>query len=168
MKIRLKKLDAGTVLSFIRDRGQAAVQRSGHAGFFAHHDLMHYAVETTLGFERAFLGLMAEGWSFEAFANHDDPRYQAIPSEAVLAEQLVDLFTRAYHDRAWLDPELRPVWFEEVARELASIYAQRQAGPPPTLDQVLRICRTFSDLADRWASTPVGGHLELTWPSRPA
>ena len=52
MLIRLKKVRDGVVLSCIRDGG-AAVQRTGHGGYFALHDLMHYAAETVLGCGRA-------------------------------------------------------------------------------------------------------------------
>ena len=54
MRIRLKKLEAGVVLTCLPDGHPPAVQRSGHGGFFALHDLMHFAVETTLGLQQAF------------------------------------------------------------------------------------------------------------------
>ena len=79
MLIRLKRVRDGVVLTCVRggEGGSVSVQRTGHGGFFALHDLKHHAVETTLGFRRAFFGLMAEGWSFETFGDRTDPRYRA-------------------------------------------------------------------------------------------
>jgi hypothetical protein len=73
MLIRIKKIDDGVVMACLRDGHEAEVQRTRHGGFFALHDLLHYSVETVLGFDQAFLGLMASGWSFENFTRHDDP-----------------------------------------------------------------------------------------------
>jgi hypothetical protein len=36
--------------------------------FFPAHDLLHYAVETTLGFHEAFFGLLAAGWAIDDFS----------------------------------------------------------------------------------------------------
>jgi hypothetical protein len=68
MIIRMKKTGEGVVLACLRDGGQPEVQRTGHGGFFALHDLLHYSVETTLGFGEGFFGLMASGWSFDELA----------------------------------------------------------------------------------------------------
>lgn len=158
----MKKLDDGVALSFVRAAGNVAVQRTQHAGFFAAHDLMHYAVETTLGFRRGFMGLMAEGWSFDAFTDHDDPRYKSMPLEAVLVERLVDVLSRASRDQAWRDDDLRPLWFEEVEREIGPIFAEA-SRERPSREQMLRVCREYAALLERWARTPVGEHLELEW-----
>jgi hypothetical protein len=168
MLIRLKKVRDGVVLSCIREGGSAAVQRTGHAGFFALHDLMHYAVETTLGFRHAFFGLMAQGWDFTTFGDHDDPRYKAMPDEAVIAEHLVDITTRGIRDCVWTDPELLALWAGEVNAELATSLAR--AGRTPFCVEPARlaeVCRCFRDLVERWAAVPVGEHLELQFPPAP-
>lgn len=163
--VRLKRLEAGVVLSCLRDGAPTAVQRSGYGGFFAAHDLMHYVVETTLGMRRAFLGLMAAGWSFETFGERGDPRYRGMPAEAALAERLVDVLSRHVGNEAWRDVELRPLWVEDVNRELAAVLAGTEsAGFQLDGDRLMAICRTFDELRRRWADVPVGGHLELAFP----
>ncbi len=174
----MKKLESGVVLSCLREGAPAAVQRSGYGGFFAAHDLMHYAVETTLGVRRAFFGLMAEGWSFETFGNRNDPRYRAMPAEAGLVERLVDVLLRHVGNGAWRDDEpaedrrdagppvsLQALWVDDVNRELAAVLdGTASAGFQIEGDRLLAICRTFDDLLRRWADVPVGGHFELAFP----
>lgn len=163
MLMRLKKVPDGVVLSLVRAGAPTAIQRTGHAGFFAHHDLMHYTVETTLGLQRAFLGLMARGWDFSTFGDRADPRYQQLPWEAIYAERWVDLMMRSFRDPAWRDEQLRPLWLEDVMSQTAGLYNEVPPGTPRVTDtQILAICTTFDDLLKRWAAIPPGGHLELT------
>ncbi|MCB9845501.1 MAG: hypothetical protein H6811_05915 [Phycisphaeraceae bacterium] len=166
MLIRLKKLSSGVVLTCLRDGHEPAVQRSGHGGFFALHDLMHYAVETTLGLSRAFWGLMAEGWSFETFEDKADPRYQALPEEALLAEHLVDLLSREFGPGAWRDANLLTAWAQDVNAEIATRMpgvARRFAAA-----ELVTIMTAFEGLGARWAEIPEGEHLELTFPPEPS
>ena len=60
-----KKTDGSAALTCTRADGSVTWQRQdGQLGrFFPLHDLTHYAVEQTLGFPRAFYGLLAEGWA---------------------------------------------------------------------------------------------------------
>jgi hypothetical protein len=62
----LKKPDGVNVLTCQRDDGTATWQHQ-RGDFFVHHDLTHYAIETTLGLQHAFYGLVARGWDFTDF-----------------------------------------------------------------------------------------------------
>ena len=59
-----KRADGGAVLRCTRADGSVTWQRQEgrQAAFFPLHDLTHHAVETTLGYRRGFLGLVADGW----------------------------------------------------------------------------------------------------------
>jgi hypothetical protein len=149
--IRFKKTRDGVVLTAMTDAGPAKVQRTGHGGYFAAHDLMHYAVETTFPVREGFFGLLARGWDIAAFSDHDDPRYRTMPAEAVVVERLVDAMTRAYRDPAWRDAELVEVWLDEVQREVQAVWAGGGSAAAPV----------YSRLMQQWAGTPVGGHLEV-------
>lgn len=162
MVIRMKKVRDGVVLSCLREGGGVDVQRTGHGGFFALHDLMHFAVETTLEAQEAFFGLMAAGWSFEAFSDKNDPRYATLPTEAIHVENLVGLLLQRLSDRSWEDPELAPVMAEDVSREMAVIMAVPLAIEAADLT---RIFRRFWELAARWKALPQGEHLELEFPT---
>src|SRR5215212_10875200 len=71
MIIRLAKGKNGKppTLTCVRDDGSSTWQRS--TDYFAHHDLIHYAVETTLGYQEAFLGLVAAGKDLDAFGTRN-------------------------------------------------------------------------------------------------
>lgn len=161
MIIRLKKVRDGVVLSCIGHRGGPAVQRTGHGGFFALHDLMHFAVETTLELRQAFFGLVADGWSFETFSDKHDPGYQDLPEEAIQVENLVGLLTQRLSDQAWRDPELVEVIADELNREMMSIMAVPLRVEPA---DVAAIYGRFWELAARWKALSVGEHLELDFP----
>jgi hypothetical protein len=64
-------------------------QRSDN--FFVPHDLVHYAVETTLGYTDSFYGLLKAGHSIESF---EGPREQrpTLSAEAINTEMMVGLF----------------------------------------------------------------------------
>lgn len=84
-----KHRDGGAVLRCVRDDGSETWQRHDprYARFFPLHDLTHYAVETTLGCERGFYGLIAEGWDIPDTTGKG-PR-GPLPEEAILVEQIV-------------------------------------------------------------------------------
>jgi hypothetical protein len=171
MLIRLKKVQGGVVLSCIRANAEVAIQRSRHGGYFALHDLMHYAVETTLGLPQSFFGLISSGWDFPTFADHNDPRYQSIPTEAVTTEHLVDALTR-HHPGADLSPDLLPLLTEEVNDDLHRCLAAAGLQPsraPLAPREVSTIYERFNALAHAWSRLPLGEHLELSFaPSPPA
>jgi hypothetical protein len=163
MLIRLKKVPGGVVLSCLRPGGGAEVQRTGHGGFFALHDLMHYAVESSLGLERSFFGLVRDGWSFDTFSDKSDPRYHTLPREAVWTEHAVAALSRLWPGEAWRDDAVLILLTEELNAELASV-----AGADPrrlTTVDVARVCERFEDVSRRWVEVAARGHLELRFPA---
>jgi hypothetical protein len=152
-----KKTDGSAALSCIRPDGSTTWQRQeGHLGrFFPLHDLTHYAVETVLGFQRAFYGLVAEGWDLSDFGT-SGPRGR-IPDEAGLAELVVGFFDL---ERMTAERETA----EEMNSRVQTVRADR--GMPPTSfrmteDQIARIRELRADLFGRWKAIPPGEALEL-------
>lgn len=167
MLIRLKKVPDRAVLTIIRADGSTEVQRTGHAGFFALHDLLHYSVESTLACTNTFYALLAQGWSFDTFADKDDPRYRAVPDQANQIEMLVSVLTRHALAPERLDPDLRRIWAEDINSEWSTaMQSTTIAIPEPLpLDQLLAISAAFESLSTRWATMNTGDHLELPWPA---
>ncbi len=93
LTIRIKKkTDGNAALSCTRADGTTTWQRQeGSSGaFFPLHDLTHYSVETVLGLDQAFYGLVAHGWDISSF---EAPGARArIPEDALLAEVIVGFF----------------------------------------------------------------------------
>jgi hypothetical protein len=164
--IRLKKIQDGVILACHRKADDAEIQRTGHGGFFGPHDLLHYAVETTLGYTEGFFGLVSSGWSFKNFTRHDDPNYRSPPSQAIVAENIVAAFFMHLPDASPGDPEVLNILTEEINGDLAACLS---AGKPPilTADQVAAIYLGFEELRRQWAAVPMDGHLELLFEDCP-
>ena len=76
-------------LTCIRDDGSVTWAHL-HRGF-VQHDFAHYVVETTLGFENAFFGLVAKGYHIPDFSEPKAKRPFEIPEEAIDTEPIVAL-----------------------------------------------------------------------------
>ena len=76
-------------LTCIRDDGSVTWTHL-HRGF-VQHDFAHYVVETTLGSQNAFFGLVAKGYDIPGFSEPKTERPFEIPSEAIDAEPVVAL-----------------------------------------------------------------------------
>lgn len=162
--IQLKRLrDGGAALSCTRRDGSIVWQRQGGSlGLvFPTHDLTHYAVETVLGYRRAFYGLLDSGWEFSDFAA-PWPR-GPVPDEARVAELIVSLFET--------ERRMGLSWSADELREQAKLYiaAQTSRGktapllPEVSNEQIGRIRRLLAELLARWAATRVEESLDLTF-----
>lgn len=154
-----RRADGAVLFELRRADGSSTWQkrRGPTADFFAVHDLTHYAVETTLGFDRAFYGLVAEGWDLADFGT-PWPR-GPLPPEAVPAEVLVGCFDTARAARV-------PLTAEACNATAASYFGN--AGPPASVsvtDDVLsRVQQRLSELVWRWHTLPPREVLELPFP----
>jgi hypothetical protein len=160
LSIRIKKKNDGSAaLSCIRANGTSTWQRQdGQLGaFFPLHDLTHYAVETTLGFRRAFYGLIAEGWELDFFA--ESGLSKRLPEDAVLAEVIVGFFDleRATGVRAAAD---------DFNWKIQAFFTDKDL-PSPTFhvtdDGLDRIRELSGELFRRWRELPPGQALELSF-----
>jgi len=142
----VKRPDGQGLLRCTRDDGTVAWQKQKHAVHFAHHDITHYVVETTLCLREAFFGLVNQGWEFWDTTGKGDRG--PVPPEAALAEYLVGL----------LDGERASgtIWtLEEIHQSLPA------ACPKPTAEALATIRQRRSELFQQWAAVPVGKALEL-------
>lgn len=155
--IRIKKnADGSGALTAIRRDGTVTWQRQKHTvgPFFALHDLTHYAVETTLGYTRAFYGLLADGWNLTDFGA---PWARGpLPPEAGAAELIV----------GFLDTERASGtrWTAEDFNEKARLYYEQHGatGECRITDQQLEdIRRRRSELFAQWDDVTAGATLEL-------
>ncbi len=151
-----KRKDGNTVLRCLRDDGSVTWQRneSQHALFFPIHDLMHYAVETELGFRHGFFGLIAEGW--EIAETTGKTNRGALPNEALEVEYLVSAFSA---ERASGTATTAAEF-----NDLAGTFARANETTPPrglTDEGLARVRTRFDDLAVRWRTLAPGSTLQL-------
>ena len=151
-----KKTDGAAALSCIRADGTTTWQRQdGQLGaFFPLHDLTHYAVETELGFQRGFYGLIAEGWDI-ADTTGKTAR-GPLPNEALEVEYFVSAFSAERAGGA--------IASAAEFNQLAATFANAKGMPPPpplSDDDLMRVRARFDELALRWRALPLGETLEL-------
>jgi hypothetical protein len=157
LTIRLtKKPDRSRVLACTRDDGSVTWQRQKD-DFFPHHDLTHYAIETTLGYRSGFFGLLASGWDLGDFGP-PWPRGR-IPDDADPAELLAGYF----------DLE-RATRYEQSAADVNAAmdgYYQQHVGRPShhavTDEQLQRIRARMRELFAQWRALPEGESMELVF-----
>ena len=110
MRIRFKKgknrykLKPDT-LTCIRDDGTVTWAHIHHG--FVQHDFAHYVVETTLGFQNAFFGLVAKGYDIPDFSLPTSKRPFKITKEAMKVEPIVALLQAELWE-SFPDPLLQP------------------------------------------------------------
>lgn len=156
LQIRFKKnADGAVALTCTRADGTATWQRQDgrRAGFFALHDLTHFAVESVLGCREAFYGLIANGWNITDF----ESRIDQLAGEALRVETLVGLLDTERADGV-------PRTAEELNSQAAMHYESRGGSDEPpvvTEGQLGEIRRLRDVLFSRWASVPAGESLEL-------
>lgn len=153
-----KRPDGCAVLQCVRADGSVTWQKqeSRHAGFFALHDLTHFAVESTLGLRRGFYGLIAEGWNVEDTTGKG--ARGPLPHEAVEVEFLVGL----------LDAERASatLWTAGEFNEHAAIRAAAsgQAAPRRLSDEdLLRVRNLRARLFKQWLDLHPGASIELDY-----
>src|SRR5688500_10877816 len=108
-------------LTCVRADGSSTWQRS--SDFFAHHDLIHYAVESVLGYREGFLGLVASGRDLDSFGTRDGVK-DTYTLEEGWAEAVVGVFHIELNqvEREMSDEELKTVLDESC---------QAMGAPPP-------------------------------------
>jgi hypothetical protein len=121
-------------------------KQTKHAAHFALHDLTHLAVETALGYQRGFFGLLSEGWDFDDTGGKG--ARGPLPPEAIEVEGIVGVFDS---ERA-----CGTLWTLEEFNQ----YAQRRL----TQEELLAVRRLRGALFNQWSEVAPGQKLELQFP----
>ncbi len=150
MTIQLKKgKDGPSSLSCVRADGTRTWARV--QPFFPAHDLTHCAVESVLGFDEAFFGLVASGWDLDDFAQPGAAR--RFPPQSLWAEHVVGLIERDIaHD----------------AREMNDALALSLGEGVLTVsdDQLGGILALRTRLIEQWEQLAPGETLAVEFPVR--
>lgn len=136
-----KKTDGSAALSCLRPDGSVTWQRQeGLQGrFFPLHDLTHYTVETVLGLDHGFFGLIAQGWDMEDTGGKG-PR-GPLPPEAITVEHIVggldaerasgtELSAAEFNVLTGIDRPLSDIELADVRARRRELFAQWAALPP--------------------------------------
>jgi len=129
--------------------------------FFPIHDITHYAVESVLGLEQAFFGLVDSGWNLAAF---ETPGTRTtLPPEALLAEHVVGIFDLERGMGRLLTAAEFNEALTESLRERPGI-----GGRTLTAEEILAVRSLRGALQARWQALGPGETLEIPFPANPA
>ncbi len=160
MLVRFSKPKGTPVLTCVRADGSSTYSKSAHGAFFGPHDLMHFAVETTLGLRQAFFGLIAAGWTIEQFA---EPGAAArLPAEAIFAEHVVNLLMQ----EATYGPARDAAEFNRVLSQVMA-GENRSSGSTVrvvTEDELRLIRERFAQLLGEFQALKLGETLDREFP----
>ena len=149
-----KRKGSQASLRCVRDDGSETWSNTPYPAMVL-HDLIHYVVETELGFRRAFYGLLAEGYDISNFSLPRDQRPAALqsidlPPEAQQTEILVGLLQTEYVENT---PYIR---FTSL---LVEVCLQKKVLPPSLSDAQLKAIRTR--IAQLWYQWQTLGEKEM-------
>ena len=160
MRIQLKKgSDGPSTLACVRTDGTTTWGKE-HP-FFPTHDLTHCAVESVLGFNQAFFGLIASGWNIDDFVQPGASR--RLPLQAIVAEHVVGVLDR---ERLLAQP-LSVVEFNENVR--TSLPEEKRSSFAFLSELQLKQVRALREaLEAHWRRLPVGNTLQVEFPVKGA
>ena len=144
-------------LTCIRDDGSITWTHL-HRGF-VQHDFAHYVVETTLGFENAFFGLVAKGYDIPGFSAPKSERPFDIPREAIDTEPIVALLQADLLEGSGYSGDIAP----KASIGLRSIFRDHSASLPVgiTDEQLEGMRQKLRALLERWRGLQPGASMTL-------
>jgi hypothetical protein len=168
MQILVTKGERADWIEVTRDDGSVAREEVPHKGPVA-HDLVHFAVETELGFDNGFWGLVAAGNDPQAIAEmakaagHASAERAETPAphfvQAIQVERIVECFEAEMWSHGADNDSLRAMARSGCDQSLVDC--------PELGDEAIDRARScLGMLAGQWAGLAVGGTLVLEWPER--
>lgn len=150
-----KRKDKTYTLACLRDNGSSTWSTYPPSSNFAQHDLVHFAVETTLGYRDAFYGLLAGGRDIPSFGERDQTtgKSPTVPLQAAQTEFIVSLLQAELYDQ-----EINGDFMATLALACGNLEV-----PVITAEQLDQIRRRIRALLKDWADLPAGGSLEFTF-----
>ena len=124
--------------------------------FFVMHDLSHFAIERTIGYTEAFMGMLNRGMDIKEFENREKRLQLTIAPEAVFAENMANLFLM----------EIAQGNLEDFNRTLVQSFKAmgKELEAPVLLDQEIHSIRDYlRKLIDEWKNLEMGKTILLTY-----
>lgn len=143
--------DRSHTLTCVRDDGSTTGMTVTE--FFIRHDLTHFAVESILGYEDAFYGLVAKGWDVDSFSEREpgSRKSRTLPEIALFTETLVGAL-----DLDWTAGARSSA---EILEQIKTTHLDTQILPSEEQIQSIRLRR--DELWKSWNALPSGDTLEF-------
>jgi hypothetical protein len=155
MEFRItKNKDKPHVILYKRDDGTETWMYS--EDFFVVHDLSHFAIEKTLHYTTAFMGMLNNGMDVRDFENGEKRKNIPVTNEATWAENMANLFLMEITQGKLED-------FNKTVRE--SFVRINKSVEPPFLNEIeiTSIRNYLSELINNWRALPVGQSMKLVF-----
>ncbi|RTL60952.1 MAG: hypothetical protein EKK37_02005 [Sphingobacteriales bacterium] len=124
--------------------------------FFIVHDLAHYAVETVLGYQNAFYGMLNSGINITDFEEPKEERTVILTDEAIVTEHLVNLLVIEY--RQGVINDFNTMLADSIQKE-----DTRYKSPQLTEEQLNSIRTSLKQYMAQWYQLPDGENLTLNF-----
>ena len=169
MRISITKGDKEDRLDMERADGTAVTTRFPHKGPIP-HDFVHYAVESELGFDRGFWGLVEAGHHPEDIqemakaAGHASAKRAEVPADDFVAAIQAERIVEAFEADLWSGGTGDPAGVTYMAEAGCS----QSLVPMPAMDNdaVARIRGRIADFGARWAALSPGETIVVEWLGR--
>jgi len=146
--------DKPHIVSYRRNDGTTTWMKADD--FFVQHDLSHYAIEKTLGYTTAFMGMLNKVMDIKDFENREKRLQLTITEEACYAENMANLFLiETVNDN-----------FDNFNEVLASAFSnmQQPINAPVLTDTELNAVRQcLKTLLDQWKQLAHGQTMTLNF-----
>lgn len=142
------------IILYIRNDGSQTWMHSDD--FFVMHDLSHYALEKTLSYTTAFMGMLNDGMDIKDFEDREKRRQIIVTQEAAYAENMANLFL----------VEILQGNFENFNEISGQAFETPWKNFPPLhlSDEEINLVRTFlRQLLNQWKVLPAGETMILTF-----
>ena len=165
MRVLVTKGERADLIEATRVDGSVARETVPHKGPVA-HDLVHFAVESELGFDRGFWGLVAAGNAPERIAEmakeagHASAKRAEKPDPDFVQAIQVERIVEAFEADLWSHGE-----DNDALRAMARAGCEQSLVSFPDLDDdaIERARAKLAALADHWAMLKVGETLTVDW-----
>lgn len=149
-----KYQDKKNVIKYIRNNGTETWMYSDD--FFVLHDLSHFALEKTLGYTTAFMGMLNNGTSIQDFEDRVTRNKLTITKEALYAENMANLFLMETVQGNFTN-------LNEVIKQAHEAVTTNCPAPVLTEENITNIRTTVRHLISTWRRLPAGKTLQLEY-----
>ena len=124
--------------------------------FFVRHDLSHYAIEKTLQYSTAFMGMLNNGMDIRDFENREKRNKLTVTKEAWYAENMANLFLIEIAQGKFQD-------FNTISASAFANMALEKEPPNLAAESIDTIRNYLEELLNRWENLPVGQTMFLNF-----
>jgi len=153
MELRItKNTGKPHIILYKRDNGTETWMQADD--FFVRHDLSHYAIEKTLRYSTAFMGMLNNGMDIRDFENREKRKQLTVTREAWYAENMANLFLI----------EIAQGNFDDFNQVSLSAFANMSLDfPAPQLssDQINSVRNYLKELLQAWKELATSSTMVL-------